>query len=150
MLFTVTWGNAIPIGRSISTSRGHAATRMNAPRGSPNWQDPDGYGSSSGRTVCRVGRSPAWPQMPTARTAPEQTAVRPCGSPQGAHSVWRQSSCQAFRLAGLVPAARLGQATADQVTDRQQGHQEPALVGAEPLTVGVDVDRPRGDQDTKD
>src|SRR5829696_4236097 len=52
--------------------------------------------------------------------------------------------------AGLVAAAGLGQATADQIADRQQGDQEPALIGAEPLTVGTDVDHPGGDQDTED
>src|SRR5687768_3636149 len=53
-------------------------------------------------------------------------------------------------LASLVAAAGLGQATADQVTDRQQGDQEPALIGTEPLTVLVHVDHQRGDQDTED
>src|SRR5829696_3125968 len=57
--------------------------------------------------------------------------------------------CPTSRSAGLVAAAGLGQATADQVTDGQQGDQEPALVGAEPLTVRGDVDRPGGDQDTE-
>src|SRR5215218_3746699 len=60
------------------------------------------------------------------------------------------SASQTFRSAGLVAAAGLGQATADQVADGQQGDQEPALVGAEPLTVLVDVDHPRGDQHSDD
>src|SRR5829696_816964 len=60
------------------------------------------------------------------------------------------SDAQTFRSAGLVAAAGLGQATADQITDRQQGDQEPALIGAEPLTVGTDIDHPGGDQDTED
>ena len=55
-----------------------------------------------------------------------------------------------YGLASVIAAAGLGQTTADQVTDRQQGDQEPALVGAEPLTVLVDIDHQRGDQDTQD
>src|SRR5215217_4807720 len=60
------------------------------------------------------------------------------------------SAAQTFRSAVLVAAAGLGQAAADQVADGQQGDQEPALVGAEPLSVLVDVDHPRGDQHTED
>src|SRR5215218_439233 len=60
------------------------------------------------------------------------------------------SEAQTFWSAVLVAAAGLGQAAADQVTDCQQGDQEPALVGAEPLTVRVDVDHPRGDQHADD
>ena len=44
------------------------------------------------------------------------------------------ANCQPYGLASLVAAAGLGQATADQVTDRQQGDQEPALIGAEPCS----------------
>src|SRR5215217_8135097 len=93
------------------------------------------------------------------------TAVRPLRSSQrGAPPIWRQSSkinafelctnddsanCQPYGLASLVAAAGLGQATADQVADRQQGDQEPALIGTEPLTVFVNVDHPGGDQDTE-
>src|SRR5215204_1897947 len=60
------------------------------------------------------------------------------------------SEAQTFRSAVLVAAAGLGQAAADQVTDCQQGDQEPAVVGAEPLTVLIDVDHPRGDQHSDD
>jgi hypothetical protein len=60
------------------------------------------------------------------------------------------ANCQPYGLASLVAAPGLGQAPADQVTDRQQRDQEPALVGAEPLTVIVDVNHPGGDQDTED
>src|SRR5829696_674331 len=60
------------------------------------------------------------------------------------------SASQTFRSAVLVAAAGLGQAAADQVTDGQQGDQEPAVVGAEPLSVVVDVDHPRGDQHSDD
>src|SRR5215213_11914823 len=60
------------------------------------------------------------------------------------------SAAQTFRSAVLVAAAGLGQAAADQVADGQQGDQEPALVGAEPLSVVVDVDHPGGDQHTED
>src|SRR5215203_3886990 len=98
----------------------------------------------------------------------QEGAVMPnaplAGSPQGAHLVMASylrgqrlcypqtisGPCPTSRSAGLVAAAGLGQATADQVTDGQQGDQEPALVGAEPLTVRGDVDRPGGDQDTED
>jgi len=59
------------------------------------------------------------------------------------------ANCQPSGLASVVVAAGLGQAPADQVTDRQQGDQEPALIGAESLTVFVDVDHPGGDQDTE-
>src|SRR5215204_6664764 len=97
----------------------------------------------------------------------QEGAVMPnaplAGSPQGAHLVMASylrgqrlcypqtisGPCPTSRSAGLVAAAGLGQATADQVTDGQQGDQEPALVGAEPLTVRGDVDRPGGDQDTE-
>src|SRR5215218_11485017 len=60
------------------------------------------------------------------------------------------SEAQTFRSAVLVAAAGLGQAAADQVTDCQQRDQEPAVVGAEPLTVLVDVGHPRGDQHSDD
>src|SRR3954453_6914886 len=60
------------------------------------------------------------------------------------------ANCQPYGLASLVAAAGLGQAPADQITDCQQGDQEPALIGTEPLTVLVDIDHPGGDQDTED
>src|SRR5829696_7565333 len=63
---------------------------------------------------------------------------------------WLVRELPTVRVAGLVAAAGLGQAAADQVADRQQGAQEPALVGAEPLTVLVDVDHQGGDQHTED
>src|SRR5215212_4337896 len=54
-----------------------------------------------------------------------------------------------LRLTSVVAAAGLGQAAADQVTNGQQGHQEPALVGTEPLSVRIDVDHQGGDQNTQ-
>jgi hypothetical protein len=63
---------------------------------------------------------------------------------------WLGRELPTVRLAGLVAAAGLGQATADQVADGQQGDQEPSLVSAEPLTVRVDVDHQGGDQHTED
>src|SRR5215203_4971632 len=60
------------------------------------------------------------------------------------------SAAQTFRSAVLVAAAGLGEAAADQIADCQQGDQEPAVVGAEPLTVRIAVNHPRGDQHTED
>src|SRR5215210_2267350 len=54
-----------------------------------------------------------------------------------------------LRLTSVVAATGLGQAAADQITDSQQGDQEPALVGTERLSVRIDVDHQGGDQNTE-